>query len=826
MRATPERADGTQQNAVPRRGVPAEATPRGNSPGVQRLLWLQRRAGNAAVARLVGRSRDPGSVPGGTEPVPEPPVESSGDEAVQRQSGRVGAAPPGAPPDPGEPRPPVQRLTAEELIDKHSSLLGLDEAALGQELARRAPGEPGLVLFVLARLSSSDRDDVSHELVKGLGLGGLGGVREDLRMRLLEQMVTGWVTGEEEAQISRIWSSFGTQLPAVAARNMGLWKKSVEESDQVNELPAVVTAREAFPADVINLARAYLKDNKRGVMKEAQRLGLDIGGGQGVDPALAQPGYLEGIKAIGVQVMKLDEKLMALRRIQVGYSTYRDVLSGAPMGDVPARFDPENEPEKGPDPHETATMPSWDVTKKQYDRVDAVVRGFANLYPSIYVLIREGKLETLTKAGSAAQAGVVLADSLRHSRAKIEQAEGMLGGSIAFYDLVPLHQQLLSGSAGLGFASQRRWQDPFFSMLAKDVLADHESREFWVSLGLSLAGAAALVAVPFTAGASGAFLVGFGLGIGAAQAGMSWQRYQQLATAADAGVRDDLKLVAGGQVSTALVAAVLDTVSLFLDAYGAAGSAAAHGAARRAAFKDADDALRKRMLREAGQDAAMTLAGAGAAIAGHELFEQDPPIAAAGSGFEFDLPRPAVNRLSVQRDELAALLGKEFEKYVDGGLRRNEIAGVPRMDFVIPGEYNAQGHGIDRIGISIDPASGHVGLYHFEMKYQLDPKLGRPTVGTQTGAAWTRKAIDGLVASKHPKARAAMDQLRTAVQLINKVPYADDTMVRAFLHGRLATARPIIFVPDGANLTRLWRQVAALFRWGRGAQIVKVTIPK
>src|SRR4029450_2100188 len=93
MRATPERADGTQQNAVPRRGVPAEATPRGNSPGVQRLLWLQRRAGNAAVARLVGRSRDPGSVPGGTEPVPEPPVESSGDEGVQRQSGRVGAGP-------------------------------------------------------------------------------------------------------------------------------------------------------------------------------------------------------------------------------------------------------------------------------------------------------------------------------------------------------------------------------------------------------------------------------------------------------------------------------------------------------------------------------------------------------------------------------------------------------------------------------------------------------------------------------------------------------------------------------------------------------------
>ena len=55
---------------------------------------------------------------------------------------------------------------AQKLIDKHSSLLGLDEEALAVDLLSQMPANSTLALAVLKKLSSVDRDDVSEYFFK------------------------------------------------------------------------------------------------------------------------------------------------------------------------------------------------------------------------------------------------------------------------------------------------------------------------------------------------------------------------------------------------------------------------------------------------------------------------------------------------------------------------------------------------------------------------------------------------------------------------------------------------------------------------------------
>jgi hypothetical protein len=792
---------------------PAPAAPTGGRPPTARiLLRLQRSAGNRAVAGLVARARR----------------QATPATAVRVQRVAVQRSPVA-----------VQRESAADLVDKHSGVLGLDEEELGQELAGRMPGEAALASQVLDTLSSSDRDDVAYELVRSLSGGQLAGLPDDLRIRCIREMVYGWVTDEEEGEISRLWQSFGERLPDVAAANLELWKKSVHESDQLNELPQITAIREAFGRDVVDLARRYLADNEKGVVNEAKRLGVNLRGDAGGAAPEAEPGYVDGIRAVGAQVMELQKLVKALTKIQVGYSVDYDPESGMEAGESPAYFNPESQPDRAPKGNEAPPLASWEATKAQHDRVTAVIRNFANLYPSIFVLIQQEKLEGLGKAGSSAQATAIIEDSLRQSLGKIDETKGMVdSGDISYFDLIPVQQQLFAGAPAVSFTPQHQWQQPFYQALAKDVLADHESREFWVSLGLSLVAAAALIAAPFTGGASAAILIGVGLGIGAGQAAVSWERYADLSTAAKANVRDDLALIGDGQVTAALITAIIDTVAVFIDAYTAGSATATQQATRRAAFEVADKELREQMLREARRraargatgEAAATVAGAGVAVGAHELFDEEPTGSVTVEERAIAVPdAPAgdassVSRIVVQRNG-PILTGEEFEQFVERAIRRNEIGGLPPMDFIMPGQYNGSGWGMDRIGISIDEATGEVRAYHFEMKFQVQPELGRPGAGTQTGLAWTDNAIEGLLTSQHAKARAVRERLRRALQSMHPGEYIDINRMREFLELRISKAPVRIIVPNFADLSRLYKQIAGLRRWGRDVGVIRVHVP-
>jgi hypothetical protein len=723
----------------------------------------------------------------------------------------------------------------DQLIDKYTTLGFLDEEGLGRDLAGRLPGQHDIAKGVLEskKLSDSDKDDVAYEITIASG-GKLPSINEDLRMTFVREMVGGIVTDKEEEAIANIWISF-SQLPEVAGKNQyrSLWKKSLRESDQLRE--HIKPIKDAFVWDVTGVARAYLEENKSAILAEGGRFGIKLGGES--EPVEEQKGYLEDIMSIAVKVRQLQKDRDKLRDINVGYKV--QYVRGSRF-EYEETFNPESSPPPiGPKGSESPPIPTWEQVNDQHIRLSAVISGFANLYPSIYTLIQQDKLDEVAKQGDAAKAREMIAESLRKTLEKIRESdEKIVSDDITYYDLVPIHTQLFSGAANPLSLYRYPWNQPYYTDIANYDLAENEAREFWVKLGLSLVAAAALIAAPFTGGATAAILVGLGIGIGAGQAAVSWEKYLDLAKVGDAHVRDELALIGKGQVSGALVDAILDTVAVFLDAYGARAAKvgarttrlAVEAAEKELKEKIAEEA-RKRMLREGAKDVGINAVGTGAAIAQQELFgEEEPDIEAICPGYDIDLPPDSpeaepetVSRLIIQRN-----VGTDYEIHIEGALRRNEIGGLPKMIAIIPGQYSGSGHGIDRIGISIDKAD-RITVWHFEMKFVSPgsphvPGLGTPKVGTQLGEEWTRKAIRGLLDSNKPEARAALERLRRAMKKMPRYQSLTITkeLMEEFLTKRVPKAPTRIIIPSYADLSRLYKQVAALIKHGRRVKIKRV----
>jgi hypothetical protein len=748
-------------------------------------------------------------------------------------------------------------VTPGQLIDQHTSWIGnLDEEALGRDLVKRLPGQSNLVGGVMDNLSGGDRDDVAYEMSYYASNAMLAVIPEDLRLRMAREMAySSWVTDDEEGEIARIWISFGERLPAVAEANRVLWQKSLWESDQLGD--HLQPYKDAFKRDVIGLARAYLSENQQILIEEAQRFGIDL---EGIGtPVEKRPGYLEAVQSVAPNVLRLKNYLDELRKIIVGQNPERICDEKCITINVPAFFDPESKPL-----YPSKSSPTWEEVKIQYDRVSAIIASFADLYPAIYILIQQDKLEDLVRAEDAAKAQDIIAGAMRAVKEKIAESDDKLvTGDIAYYDLMMIHSQLFSGFAKAGYTPSYPWGQSFYMDIANDVLKGHEARQFWVDLGLSLVAAAALIAAPFTGGATAAFLIGFGVGVGIGQAGVSWEKYFDLATLGDAEVKQELALVAEGQISAQLVESIINTVAAFLDVYGATRGIGAGAKVGRAAYEAAEKELkeqvaeqaRKKMLREAGKEATLTLGGAGVAVGLHELAQEEPvpDFKVEAEETQIDLTAEAsapssafINPMVIQRADgggsgKAAVsgtggssaplpsTGPEFELYIERALKQGQISGVPQMDFVIPGQYTGSGWGIDRIGIRVHEKSGMVSVYHFEMKFvspgsQHVSELGTPKAGTQTGRSWTQNAVDRFLDSQNPEARAARERLRRALQNMYPGEYIDKAIMRTFLKKKLVDAKVIVLTPDYADLNKLYRQVAALVRWGRKARIISVKL--
>lgn len=184
---------------------------------------------------------------------------------------------------------------------------------------------------------------------------------------------------------------------------------------------------------------------------------------------------------------------------------------------------------------------------------------------------------------------------------------------------------------------------------------------------------------------------------------------------------------------------------------------------------------------------------------------------------------PVTGTMTREEKALVGYSGSTFEIIGAGGLEAGAFTpfGVPKMDFVLPGQHNPSGWGIDRIGLRMD--GSQLRVYHIEMKY-VDvgsahvPELGHTLHGTQTGLAWTTDASHQLVHNDNQVARASRVEIEKALKSLGL--QADAATMERVLLRRLPKAQVIILTPFYAPLHILEAQARGLIRQGRSMIIV------
>ena len=465
------------------------------------------------------------------------------------------------------------------------------------------------------------RDGVAGDATAAKEISDYTKASEADRFALIHTLLNqGWVGPRDEYALEAIWRSFGARLREVASppARFAIFKQCVDRGAELDDLPALAQLKADFGRDVKATAGGYMTENREYVNEELQKYAAPA------DPAAAerQAAATADIQEAARKVARAEEAQRALRALQVGWEWEVTDHPGGGMRStrVPASFDPAQAPMMPPRGDEDPPLAPYAQTKSHYDRASDVIRGQINRNPGLYAAAQDGGAAAVARA-TPAQARELVTAALRRVGSNIDATLPKLDtDDLDWRDLRPIHAQLFSGQ--ITGVSGTDWSQPFTRWVAQDVLSDHESHEFWVSLGLGTLAAAAFVVASLATAGSATFFIAAAVGIGASglQAGMSWENYEDLARAEDATVSDERSLLARGQASAALVQAALDTVFLFLDVYGVAAHAAAGAAARagaREALEAGEHALGERATREAGEAAAHR----GAAEAGEHAAE-------------------------------------------------------------------------------------------------------------------------------------------------------------------------------------------------------------
>ena len=408
-------------------------------------------------------------------------------------------------------------------------------------------------------LNSKDSGDVKD-------ITNFGEASEKERVDLIRIILKDrWVGPTLEGVLEDIWKSFAN-LPKIANENITLFKSCLDRGAELDDLSEVKNLRKVFANDVKFLAKQYLKLNTTYTKEELQSLGLSQSDKPGEEDRLKA---MEEIKVAAGLVKKAQEgqnRLKATRIIGGDWIVAWGSMSGG-SSYIPAHFNPEKPPDSTRKEDGDENLQTWEGTKKQYDRFTDCILGLSNRYPSIYALVRDEKIAEFTDSDSSKAVSMVN-DSLNNVLNYINITNGKIDeNEISFYDLVPIHGQLFDGSKQ--GQSQTKWNEEFYKWTAESDISAHESKEFWITIGLSTLAAAAFVVAELATFGTATFAIaaGIGVGIGVGQAAYSWQRYRDLAAASKSNVSDETSLVSQGQASVALVEAIINTAFVFVDLY-------------------------------------------------------------------------------------------------------------------------------------------------------------------------------------------------------------------------------------------------------------------
>jgi hypothetical protein len=370
----------------------------------------------------------------------------------------------------------------------------------------------------------------------------------------------------------------------------------------------VTSLKQRFESDVKQVAIDYLWLNRDYVLKEMKDLGLEVGVVPVSSPTAEQASAMEDRQRAAEMAADLMNARRGLRALLVGHDVDRPMDYGGMTyagGTMVAHFDPDHKPDYPPNPDDK--MASWEIVKVVDNKLVAALSALTARYPAIFALATEspGAAETAATA-TPEQARAIVANSLTGLFARIEQTvPKIMSDDLDYRDLTPIHAQLFSGKPS---PSGVKWDESFAKWAAKDVLSDYEAKAFWISLGLTTLAAAAFIVAELATAGTATFFIAAGVAVAASatQAGISWERYLDLAGAADTSITPETSIVSHGQVDQALFTAIMDTAFALMDAYGVVSKALSRGARLATALgKESMAALRPQLVALGLEEAAI-----------------------------------------------------------------------------------------------------------------------------------------------------------------------------------------------------------------------------
>jgi hypothetical protein len=407
---------------------------------------------------------------------------------------------------------------------------------------------------------------------------GLATVSEriDMILALLNQ---GWVGPRDETAIYYLWYSFGKDVVDIATKYMYIWDMCLKRDvTKINDLPDVQQLQGRFKDAVAARARGYLDDNKALIEKERKRYGLED---MNAAPTAEQTKNAEDAKKAAKKLGEAVQAKYQLCQMIVAYTGETGGSPPPPGYQYGLKFNPDAAPSKadfyGGDAYGGGHLvpsdpapPTWQDTKKEYDRASATVEYYPVKYPVLYPLTKGEKWDAsqgsrLTQLGGmdAAQMRKGLAETLDTTLQNINKTYPLLTDLKKEFalELAPIHEQM--------FHSDPTWQAPFPQAMAKASVQKHGNTAFWDTMAVGTIGAALFVIAEFTTGGLATFFAVAGAATSAATAYGSWDKYMTFQAAANTNLNKESELISQGQVEEALVEAVMDTVFAFLDLHSA-----------------------------------------------------------------------------------------------------------------------------------------------------------------------------------------------------------------------------------------------------------------
>jgi A nuclease family of the HNH/ENDO VII superfamily with conserved AHH len=586
--------------------------------------------------------------------------------------------------------------------------------------------------------------------------------------RIRELLAQRWVGPFNEAEIERIWGSFGPRVLDIAERNRALWDQCIERGAELDELPAVRAVQATFRADVQARAREVLRRNEATVRAELMALGITDDGviypAGSLIPEDTQADYLAELQERAGDLVAARRALAALRNVPVGFR----VVAGKHMIRwVPATFEPTQPPPFGPSSRSVLEharggyqMRAWDEVMQHHQRLAQVIALLSGDSPALYATVASEDDDRLADmaTGSPTAGRQAMAASLSELLANIRATIPKIGTDLDDRDLVPLHERLFAGEPG---ASGTNWSQPMHQWAARAMLAEHEQSEFWLTLGLgTLAAAAFVVAELATFGTATFFLAaGVGVGAGGALAGRGWEQWGDLDTAAGAGANDDRQIVTQGQADAAFTGAVIDSAFAFLDLIPAARIARVAATPRHglpAAARTGAESVPAGSVDEAVPDARLSTRGADTTAAPGARH-------GAGAGMEPAGARTGEETALRLRPHEATNWGELKRKYI--GKKLDEVGAPPGYGevrgaggsslrrAVADDEHFAQLH-VDGGGL-IQPGAVPRVSNGFETAQSVDGILARNGLTQRPPHHQAHHVVPDEVVRKHPLMREA-----------------------------------------------------------------------